>query len=228
MRDRVTRGGPAVRGNANGSAWFYVGTDSRKALSLYYDGYYENDGRGTVRKNMIPSMTWRPTPATSVSVGFRYNTNDDDSQWVANEEVAGGEVRYVFGRLTQRTAAFTFRVNYTMTPDLSLQSYAEPFVSAGDYAHYKRLVDGRAARYEDRYRPYDYPESADFTIRSFRTTNVLRWEYRPGSALFFVCQQSREGELDAGRFNFGRDFRGVFSTPAQNVFLVKLSYWFNL
>ena len=56
---------------------------------------------------------------------------------------------------------------------------------------------------------------------------MLRWEYRPGSALFIVWQQGREDTDPVGRFRFGRDFRGVFTAPASNVFLVKMSYWLN-
>jgi len=88
-------------------------------------------------------------------------------------------------------------------------------------------VDGRAARYEDRYAPTAYADNPDFNVRSFRTTNVLRWEYKPGSALFVVWQQGREGVLDIGNFAFGRDLGGVFHAPARNVFLVKWSYWIN-
>ncbi len=227
-RDRITRGGPAVLGNRNASTWYYLGSDSRRALSANYNGYHEADGHGTRRHNIGPSVTWRPTSASSVSTGFRYNINNDDSQWVANEESDGQPTRYVFGRLRQRTAAFTFRVNYTLTPTLSIQTYAEPFVSAGEYAHYKQLVDGRAPEYERRYAPYAYSDDADFNIRSFRTTNVLRWEYKPGSSLFVVWQQGRSGDGAVGDFRFGRDFGGVFSAPAHNVVLVKFSYWLNL
>jgi hypothetical protein len=163
----------------------------------------------------------------SFSTGFRYNVNNDDAQWVTNEDV-NGETRYVFGRLKQRTSAFTIRVNYTLTPDLSIQAYAEPFVSAGDYSDYKELVNGRAPEHQDRYRPYSYGGNADFNVRSFRTTNVLRWEYKPGSSLFVVWQQNRSGFVDYGDFDFTRDFGGAFSAPAHNVFLVKLSYWLNM
>ncbi len=52
--------------------------------------------------------------------------------------------------------SFNARFNYTMTPNLSLQVYAEPFVSAGKYTNFKELVDGRAANYADRYRPLSY------------------------------------------------------------------------
>ena len=53
------------------------------------------------------------------------------------------------------------------------------------------LTDGRAARYEDRFRAYDYASRADFNIRSLRTTNVLRWEYKPGSEVFVVYTDDR-------------------------------------
>ena len=226
FRDRITRGGPGVLGNSNISSWQNFGTDGRKSLSAYWNSYYENDRQGTTRINMGPSVTWRPTTATSVSTGFRYNINNDDAQWVENETI-GEDTRYVFARLKQRTSAFTFRVNYTLAPNLSIQTYAEPFVSAGAYSNYKQLVNGRAPEYKDRYRAYDYSDNADFNVRSFRTTNVMRWEYKPGSSLFVVWQQNRSGIADVGTFDFGRDFGGVFSAPAHNVFLVKLSYWLN-
>lgn len=227
FRDRITRGGPGVRGNSTLASWQNFGTDGRKAVSAFWNSYLESDRQGTTRVNMGPLVTWRPTSATSVSTGFRYNINNDDAQWVANEGTGSG-TRYVFGRLEQRTTAFTFRVNYTLTPQLSIQTYAEPFVSAGQYKNYKSLVNGRAPEYGDRYQPYAYGGNADFNIRSFRTTNVLRWEYKPGSSLFVVWQQNRSGFADIGDFDFGRDFGGVFSAPAHNVFLVKLSYWLNM
>jgi hypothetical protein len=64
-------------------------------------------------------------------------------------------------------------------------------------------------------------------VKSFRTTNVLRWEYRPGAALFIVWQQARENDAIHGRFDFGRDFGDIFAVPSSNVFLVKLAYWLN-
>ena len=65
-----------------------------------------------------------------------------DSQWVEN--TAGGQ--YVFGRLDQTTVEWTTRVNYTITPQLSVQIYAAPFVSAGDYERFKQLVKERTGK----------------------------------------------------------------------------------
>ena len=120
----------------------------------------------------------------------------------------------MFGRIDQHTVALTTRVNYTITPQLSVQIYAAA-VRLGRRLHdFKELVDGRAARYDDRYAPFDYAGNPDFNYRSFRTTNVLRWEYKPGSTLFVVWQQGRESTLDRGAFDFRRDFGGVFGAPA--------------
>ena len=229
FRDRVTRGGPGVLGNPTKfNTWYYGNTDNRKALQFYYSGGHWMDTKNSSRHDIMPGFNWRATSSISLNIGLRYFINHDDAQWVENLDVEDGSTRYIFGRIDQKTMSFNTRFNYTVTPNLSLQVYAEPFVSAGSYSNYKELVNGRAEKYEDRYRPYDYSGNADFNIRSFRTTNVVRWEYRPGSSLFVVWQQGRFDEHEHGDFRFGRDFRGVFSTPSNNTFLVKFSYWLNM
>ena len=71
----------------------------------------------------------------------------------------------------------------------------------------------------------------DFNFKQFRSTAVLRWEYLPGSTLFLVWSQSRTGSEGPGSFDFGRDFGRLLGlrhggvVPADNVFLIKLSYW---
>jgi hypothetical protein len=226
--DRATRGGPGALYEGNWNFWGYVDTDNRKPISLnLFSGGGTSSEFGIHFYDFNPSVTYRPMSALSVSGGVRFSQFDQDAQWVENVDGADGQTHYVFARLDQQTVALTTRVNYTMTPNLSLQVYAEPFVSAGEYTGYKELVEGRAKDWRDRYAPYAYAGNADFNYRSFRTTNVLRWEYKPGSALFVVWQQGREESESFGNFRYGRDFRGVFGIPASNVFLVKLSYWLN-
>ena len=223
--DRLTRGGPGgYRDDGGWSLWSYVDSDSRKPImvSWFLGGGRYRDGIRFFDFN--PEVTLRPTPSLSVSAGIGFSPSSNVVQWVEQDE--SGE--YVFGDLRQRTVSLTARVNYTITPTLSIQIYAQPFVSAGDYRTFSRLVDGRADDFSQRYAPYpQYDGNPDFNYRSFRSTNVLRWEYRPGSALFVVWQQGREETADYGDFRMGRDFGQVFSTPASNVFLVKMSYWLN-
>ena len=226
--DRATRGGPGAVTTAPIGNWFYLNTDDRKPVSLHWNSFWNNDFEGSRFVEIWPTLRMRPTPALWLELGGRWASNKDDAQWIENLEEAGGRTRHVFGRLKQTTLATTFRVNYTVTSSLSLQLYGQPFVSAGRYEHYKELVNGRAEHYADRFAPYAYADDADFNVLSFRTTNVLRWEFKPGSTLFVVWQQGREEEGERGDFRFGRDFRDVFSTPASNTLLVKLAYWFNM
>jgi hypothetical protein len=214
--DRATRGGPGVYGNTQRSIWSYFNTDERRLVSAGISTFNLTDGLGTTYKDLSPYVV-------NVSTGIRYSVNHDESQWI--EHADNGD--YVFGLIHQKTVALTGRLNYTVTPNLSIQLYAEPFVSAGDYSGFKALLDGRAKDYAGRYRPIEYTGNPDFTYRSFRTTNVLRWEYRPGSALFLVWQQGREDTVDRGTDDFKDDFGAVFDAPARNVFLVKWSYWLN-
>ena len=222
--DRATRGGgPGAYANRTWSYWQYVNSDERHPIIGNVFLNYGTDQHGTHWSGVEPGVTWRPSSFLSVSGGVNVNHNVNDSQWIENTD--GGH--YVFGHLDQTTVSLTWRANYAITPQLTVQLYAQPFVSVGDYSNFKELVNGRAPGYADRYAPFAYADNPDFNYRSFRMTNVLRWEYRPGSALFVVWQQGREESLDTGRFRFQQDFGGVFAAPGTNVFLVKYSYWIN-
>ncbi|MGD2070771.1 MAG: DUF5916 domain-containing protein, partial [Gemmatimonadota bacterium] len=68
-------------------------------------------------------------------------------------------------------------------------------------------------------------EDEDFTRRSLRGNAVLRWEWRPGSTLYLVWQQSRSSSDRFDSIDFRRDARALFDAPSDNVFLLKVSYW---
>lgn len=56
----------------------------------------------------------------------------------------------------------------------------------------------------------------DFNFKSLRGNAVLRWEYMPGSTLYFVWTQSRSDFEDVGDFRFG--------SSAENIFMIKATY----
>jgi Domain of unknown function (DUF5916)/Carbohydrate family 9 binding domain-like len=229
LDDRATRGGPGLLTEGFHEAWWYVNGDNRPKVSLNYEGGAGGDGYGTTWREFAPTLTYRPVPALMATAGVRISRNVYDAQWVNN--VTDASDHYVFAHLDQTTVAITGRLNYTMTPNLSLQLYAQPFVSAGDYDRFKEVVDPRNPVHAARYAPYAYDLTAngdpDFNVKSFRTTNVLRWEYKPGSTLFVVWQQARENDAVPGGFRFSRDVHDIFGVAPKNVFLVKLAYWLN-
>ena len=67
----------------------------------------------------------------------------------------------------------------------------------------------------------------DFSLASLRGNAMLRWEYLPGSTLFLVWTQDRSDTISDGTFRFGDGLSRLFGAAADNVFLVKLSYWWN-
>ena len=224
--DLLTRGGVGGRRPGDIGSWQYFGTNDSLMVSAGWDSSVGRGIRGSYWFNLEPRVSFRPTPALFAEVGIGHSRRLMDAQWIAPVDDESGH-HDLFAQLDQTTTRITTRLNYTVTPTLSLQLYAQPFVSAGVYDGYKELVEPRAARYEDRYAAFAYAGNADFNVLSFRTTNVMRWEYRPGSALFVVWQQGREGFSQRGSYAFGRDIDDLFATPGSTTLLIKLAYWFN-
>ena len=68
----------------------------------------------------------------------------------------------------------------------------------------------------------------NFNVNSMIGSVVIRWEYSPGSQLFFVWQQYRE-QLDIfGDFDLQRDARSLFEAGGEHAFMIKATRWFNL
>lgn len=155
--------------------------------------------------------------------------------------------RYVFADIKQTTLSMDTRIEWTFTPTLSLQMYAQPFVATGSYENFKEFLTpkkydfavygrdkGTLAKNSGVYTvdpdgtgPATSFQFGDpnFNVRSLRGNAVVRWEYRPGSALFFVWQQERSGFEPIGDFSASRDIGDIFKTTPTNVFLLKATYW---
>jgi hypothetical protein len=226
--DRVARGGPALRRNFRQNGWFGFESDGRKPVILVAQGYYSlPDVSGTQEWGVDPEVSFRVASSVQASMGIHYSQFTNDAQWYNNFPTAGGTA-YTFAHLEQKTTSLTARVDYTMTPTLSLQVYAQPFITAGDYSDLRELADPRAADYDDRFTPYTAETPEDFNFKQFRSNTVLRWEYRPGSVLFLVWQQGRQDFRNPGSFEVGRDVGDLFATRSDNTFLIKASYWFSM
>ena len=224
------RGGPALRRPGSFQVWGGYDSDERKPLNWWVDMNYraedETDGH---RFGFYPGLRVRGSDKLELRLNPGISFSHDAWQYV-DEIGAGTDVNYVFGSLDQVTTSLTARVSYTFTPDLSLQVYAEPFISAGEFSDFKEVVDPLGDTFEDRFAPYDASalDNPDFNFRALRSNVVLRWEYRPGSSLFLVWSQGRERSAEYGDYDFSRDAARLFGSRATNVLLIKGSYWLGL
>jgi hypothetical protein len=227
--DRCARGGPALRLSPSWSTLVNAAADPKLRVSPSLAAIYTIADEGhSMLWRVRPYVTIRPSSRVGFEIGTRYQRNQDNTQWLGNVGAVGADTtHYLFGHLNQDLLSFTSRLDVTLRPTLSLQLYAEPFVTAGHFNDVRELASPRATSYDARFRPYAGPApDGDFNQKSFNTSAVARWEYRPGSALFVVWTQGRQQEdLDAGSFAARRDYRNLFAARPDNVFLIKASYW---
>jgi hypothetical protein len=223
--NRLLRGGPSVLVPGRSNVWYGFGTDNRKMLVFRYFGFYNWDDEGFATYGFEPSLTIRPSGRFDITISPEYYAGVNDRQFV--DEVAEG--RYVIANLDRQTLFITTRFNFTITPNMTLQFYGMPYVTAGKYTNYREVVDPHAPNYNDRFAPYDYSDNLDFNFREFNSNLVFRWEYSPGSTLFLVWSRgASQFDEEYGEFNAGQDLNNLFSAPGDNTFLVKINKWFSL
>jgi hypothetical protein len=148
------RGGPSMRLPGELTQDYWVNSDQRRSVTVDF-GYYRQDGgdQSYDYRELWGGVGVRPTNALHLTMSPSYWTNDQVLQYV-DETSLNGEPRYLFGSLEQKTAVLTARVDWTLTPNLTVQFYGQPFVSSGSYTQFKRITDPQAAGYQDRYAAY--------------------------------------------------------------------------
>lgn len=252
--DRLTRGGPLTLRPETRAFEVSVSTDDRRAISFNSDYEYETSAAGDWRHTLDVEANLRPSSAMQLSVGVEYEPQYDHDQFVTSvsdplaQRTFGR--RYVIGDIEQHELGITTRAEWTFSPKLSLQVFAQPLVSSARFDRYKELIASKTFDFavygkdqgtitRDRANQvvqidpdgaglapafeFDEPE---FTVRALHGNAVLRWEYRPGSTAYLVWQQVREDEIAVANLDATRRPTDAFRVAARNVFLVKVSYWF--
>ena len=250
--DKLTRGGPTVIRPGNRGVQLALVTDSRKKAVVSLGGSYTSRDYNASALALDAQVAWRPFPALTLSAGPTFRHNIVSAQYLSTvadpyaTRTYGS--RYVFGDLGQTEVSATTRVSVAISPRTSLQVYLQPLISAGDYGAIKEVYAPRTYDFV-RYgidagtitssgssliidpdaggpaAPFKIAQP-DFNLTSLRVNAVFRWEFRPGSSLFLVWTQQRRDRLPTGEFDFGSDISRVYTSPADDVFLVKVSYWF--
>lgn len=244
------RGGPLLRRPNGRGINAYLNSDGRKKVQV---GVNTFQGRGKDAIAVIKSyggyIGIQPTNALRININPYFERRQRKEQYVTQLTYLGEE-RFINAEVDQQTLSITLRLNYNITPDITLQYYGQPFISKGTYQVFNRTTDNplgldfseRFSLFEhvdynatdDHYYvdengdgnvDYDF-SNPDFNFIQFRSNLVFRWEYIPGSELFLVWSQGANASADPDDQVLRSLSDNLFGEDAQNVFLLKATYRF--
>lgn len=247
-----TRGGPLTINEPGFGLYLDYQTDDRKPLifDVDYELYQRNEEDRYQELSM--EFEWKPKSNIRIEAGPEVVLEREPYQWVDvfDDATAGSTYgkRYVFGKLKQTEISANIRFNWTFSPRLSLQLYVQPLVSYGEYTEFKELSRPKSNDYRtytsenilkangeytidpDGNGPADSFtfDNPNFNYKSLRGNAVLRWEYRPGSTLYFVWTQNRWDDHLDEPFGMSQSMERLVDTRADNIFMLKATYWWSL
>jgi len=243
------RGGPGLIIPGSKNIWFGISSNDQKKLTGNFNmTVLGGDISNTKRMiNVGIGVGYRPSKNLKITLSPSFTNSEDELQYVT-QQAYGSTTDYVFARIHQKTLSASLRINYNITPDLSIQYWGQPFLSSGKYTEFKKITNGRAGYYTDRFRVFPSSEinynslsdqyqindqsgnslytfdQPDFNVKAFLSNLVVRWEYNPGSTLYLVWSQNRNQSVQNGNFDLASDMRDLFNNRPYNVFLLKASF----
>jgi Domain of unknown function (DUF5916)/Carbohydrate family 9 binding domain-like len=254
ISNNALRGGSPLRRPAGLGHFMYVGSDSRKKFYVNLNGFNAWGFDKTVRvKDAGIYLQAQPNNALSMSLSTGFNQYFRKQDQYVDQVAYNGETRTIVSEVNQKTLRFTLRLNYNITPDLTIQYYGQPFITRPLYKNFGYVVDPLNHEYAARFHRYaasdisfadgaysvdedgdgtnDYSFSnPDFNFVQFRSNFVVRWEYIAGSELYLVWSQSSQPDGDVFSdigSNLGQSLLdNAFGDKARNIFLVKCTYRF--
>lgn len=234
-----TRGGPIMSEPFTYGGWLGGSSDTRKDLQastqvdLYLDTSHSYSADGSL------NATWNQSSAVTHQLSLAYHHRIDNTQYLETVDlrqrpggVGIGGLSYVYGDIRQRTVDVTLRSSLLFSRNQSLEIYAQPFLTVGDYRRVRELAKPDSYDLIPYVEPgYDFRKN-DFSYASVNLNVVYRWEYRPGSTFFLVWTQSRsryddrsEFAADPNRFRNGLGTGTLFRNEPENTLLAKVTYW---
>lgn len=245
----ILRGGPRWRYNEENVGFLFAGTDDRKKFNTVL-GYVHSQAtqNNFSYQRYELRVNYQPFNALGLRLNAQLEQNPNKTQYVSQQDYNGVR-RYITGEIDQKTWSATLRVNYTINPNLTIQYYGQPFISRGRYSNFNYVNNSIAENLNERVTWYDSDQilledqvyhidenndgttdysfgKPDFAFAQFRSNLVLRWEYIPGSEIFFVWSQGITGFDDtAAGFNTIVDNQFLNRKP-ENTFLIKVTYRF--
>ena len=247
--DRLTRGGPRAERPPYYSMNAGISSDPRKALVFNFGNFLQTGPGDGSFNDWFADVQFKPRPNIDMSVGPSISWDKSEAQFLGRVTDPAATrtygARYIFASVDQTTLSIDTRVNYTFSPTLSLQVFAQPFIASGKFGpakefaepgKFKFLVYGKDVGVISDGRIYPNGTQSpisfgvpqpDFNIGSLRGNAVMKWDWRPGSTMYLAWQQTRNSFQPTGEFAFGHDLDTLFNARPDNIFLIKVSYWLN-
>jgi len=253
ISNNALRGASAMRRPIGLGPSFYINSDFRKKIyaSINLNGFvgFENTVKS---KNAGLTLIFQPLDALNISLSGNYSYYwRRQDQFVRNISF-NNMTRSIVSSVEQKTLRFVARINYNITPDLTLQYYGQPFITRPLYSNFAYVSNPMAKEFNDRFHVFTPSEISysngsylvdenqdaitdysfgkpDFNFVQFRSNLVVRWEYRRGSELFLVWSQgnSPDAFADLSTPIFSSLFDNAFAgDQGRNIFLVKWTYRF--
>lgn len=257
LNARRTRGGPLTFNPVRRSINLRMYTDNRAWWVLFLGGNYSSSD-DLESSSIFGNLEFKVLPTLTLSVGPEFSRDISQAHYVDvfddNTATETFNKRYVFAHLDQKTFSADIRADWIISPKLSFQVYFQPFIASGKYSNFKSLRKpktydfinyGEEGSSFERVLNDDETEyyldadgegpleaetisNPDFNYISLRGNAVFRWEYLPGSALYLVWTQNRAEGESIGEFRFNKSINNIFQTSPDNIFMLKISYWFGL
>jgi len=247
---KILRGGYDMITPHSVTAFGNLLTDQAKKVTASFLYSYELRGNNSAKVYQVePGIAYRPINNLKIGVSANYINNNDELQYISTNTSVPGN-RYILGTIDQRTLGLTFRIDLNLTPEFSIQYYGSPFVSRGSYSQLKYVTNPKADQYNNRFELYEDPvlsggsyllydyyngtredysiDNPDFNFHEFRSNLVAKWEYRLGSFIYLVWSSERTGSSGSSEASLGDSYKELRKVFPNNVFLIKLNYWFSL
>ena len=251
LDNHILRGGFAMLVPAIWENDIYIRTDPSEQIFFDLSANLISSGAGSGRYYSVqPGVSVIPLNTLKLSLSLNYSKHINNLQYVDTKTI-NNEPIYILGKINQNTLGATFRIDYNLTPELSIQYYGSPFASIGKYSEFKNVTNPRASAYSDRFvllnsvlngNDYEVSENnpggsgqinytfgnPDFNFFQFRSNLVFRWEYQPGSQIYLVWSQDRTNYIMPGDNSVSKALSSLKDVYPNNIFLIKINYWFSI
>ncbi len=249
LSNTLLRGGPSMLSPSDLSWFASFSTNSSKMI---YGSLWINGGKGGEESAKSFSsgfnLTAKPGQSFSITLSPSYSKNRNVIQYVSHIQ---DNDRFILSQIDQQVVSMSVRLNYNITPELTIQYWGQPFLAAMDYSKFKVVTNPRAENLAERYHIFTDSEiqfdagnniynviegtdqysfdNPDYNYDQFLSNLVARWEFSPGSTLYFVWSQTRNYNDSSGSFSLEQNLDNLYSEKKPyDVFLIKFTYRFGL